>query len=130
MAREMNNKTELSNQGLDSRIEDLGFSVRVINCLKGHDINTLRDLILTKGETLLKFRNFGAKCINEVWNFLSVLGLRLGTPENELSYISETVLDKLRDKNNDIEDSQDKSSTYQLSSASSFSSLIAFARFI
>lgn len=112
MAREMNNKTELSNQGLDSRIEDLGFSVRVINCLKGHDINTLRDLILTKGETLLKFRNFGAKCINEVWNFLSVLGLRLGTPEKELSYISETVLDKLRDKNNDIEDSQDKSARH------------------
>ncbi|HPE67862.1 MAG TPA: DNA-directed RNA polymerase subunit alpha [Thermotogota bacterium] len=52
---------------LESRsIEDLGLSVRSLNCLKRDKINTIGDLLSHSVADLLKIRNFGQKSLDEV----------------------------------------------------------------
>lgn len=47
-------------------IEDLKLSVRVYNCLKRAGIDTVEQLSRMPDEELMKLRNFGIGCLNEV----------------------------------------------------------------
>ncbi len=48
------------------KIEDLKLSVRVYNCLKRAGIDTVEQLCRMTDEELMKLRNFGVGCLNEV----------------------------------------------------------------
>ena len=47
-------------------IIDLNFSCRLYNCLHRKGIDTLDELINTEPKDLLKIRNFGPNCLNEL----------------------------------------------------------------
>lgn len=64
---------------LATPIRDLDFSYRTHNCLKLAGIETLGDLIKNKPQDLLRFRNFGKKCLYEVEDIIEQKGLILGT---------------------------------------------------
>ena len=53
-------------------------SVRVLNCLKSADINTLGELVQFKRSDLFKFRNFGHKSIAEIDVLFRKLSKRFG----------------------------------------------------
>ena len=65
-------------QVLQSRLSDLGLSVRAFNCLKAADIETLGDLVVYNKNDLLKFRNFGKKSLAELEELLASKGLEFG----------------------------------------------------
>ena len=50
-------------QLLKTKLVDLDFSVRALNCLKAADVETLGDLVPFNKNDLLKFRNFGKKSL-------------------------------------------------------------------
>lgn len=51
----------------DTKVEELGFSTRTINCLKRAGIKTLGELWSAYKEgRLIKIRNFGMRCLKEV----------------------------------------------------------------
>jgi len=53
---------------LQTKLSDVGLSVRAYNCLRAADIDTFADLVsYTRGE-LMKLRNFGRKSLNEIDN--------------------------------------------------------------
>ena len=58
-------------------IANIGFSCRTVNCLQRANIFTLDELLTHSEEDLLKIRNFGRKCIEEVNDFLLKSKLRL-----------------------------------------------------
>jgi DNA-directed RNA polymerase subunit alpha len=62
---------------LDRSIEELELSVRATNCLKGANINTIRDLVSRSESEMLKMKNFGRKSLNEVMEILQTWGLSL-----------------------------------------------------
>jgi len=62
---------------MQTRIEDLDFSVRTYNCLKKEKIDTLGLLVENSAEDLMAIRNFGAKSLNEVVAKLGELSLAL-----------------------------------------------------
>lgn len=75
-------KTEygtLSNEILNTPIDNFDISVRVINCMRNVDIITIRDLIQYKREDFLKFRNFGKVSLAELDNLIKSLGLNYNT---------------------------------------------------
>jgi len=51
---------------MEMGLEDLELSARSLNCLKGSNIKTVRDLISASKEDLIKYKNFGQKSLNEV----------------------------------------------------------------
>lgn len=51
----------------------ISFSVRVINRLMGNDITTVAALLKTAPADLMKLKNFGRNCLDEVTNFCSSL---------------------------------------------------------
>lgn len=51
---------------LDMLIEDLGLSVRSLNCLKRDSIKTVRNLIEYSEDDLMKLKNFGQKSLVEI----------------------------------------------------------------
>ncbi len=57
---------EFSSDYLDNNIEELGLSVRSFNCLKRSGINTVRDLVNKTPEDIMKVRNLGKKCLEEI----------------------------------------------------------------
>ena len=59
------------------RIDDLELSVRTINCLKMRGINTLGALTAWSEKELLRIKNFGQRCLNEVNEMLSQFDLSL-----------------------------------------------------
>ena len=63
---------------LDTRTEDLEFSVRSSNCLREMGIFTVRDLIIKTENDLLRTKNFGRKSLQEIKDVLSSIGLSLG----------------------------------------------------
>jgi len=63
---EMERKEEPASAALDMNIEDMEFSSRSLNCLKGAGVKTVRDLISYSEAELMKFKNFGAKSLTEV----------------------------------------------------------------
>jgi hypothetical protein len=59
-------------------ITNLKLSVRTYNCLQAKGIRTVGDLIQRSEHELLRFRNFGRSCLNEVKQKLASLGCTLG----------------------------------------------------
>jgi len=62
---------------LETRVEELDFSVRTFNCLRREGIGSVGELIQKTGEELLGIRNFGKKSLAEVQDKLRSLGLSL-----------------------------------------------------
>lgn len=63
----------------DVKIIDLPFSVRVLNCLRSADIETLGDLLRVSPTSLLKLRNFGRKSLRELDEFFAKNGYEWGS---------------------------------------------------
>jgi RNA polymerase sigma factor (sigma-70 family) len=66
---------------LDTKIVDLGLSVRATNCLVRSDIPTLRELVKKSDADLLRVRNLGRHSYEEITAKLEELGLRTKEPE-------------------------------------------------
>jgi len=62
---------------LDTRVEDMDFSVRTFNCLRKAGVTTVGELIERTESDLMQIRNFGRKSLNEVKAKLKELGLSL-----------------------------------------------------
>ena len=63
---------------LDKKVDELELSVRSYHCLHGADINTIGDLVQRDEDSMLKYRNFGRKSLNELIQKLDELDLRFG----------------------------------------------------
>ncbi|MEE8638278.1 MAG: DNA-directed RNA polymerase subunit alpha [Candidatus Margulisiibacteriota bacterium] len=74
---EAEGKVEVSESVLEMNIEDLELSARSLNCLKKADIKSVEELISNSVEDLMKFKNFGAKSLDEVRDKLSEYKLTL-----------------------------------------------------
>lgn len=71
----------MDNDKMNITIEALNPMVRTYNCLKRAGINTVGDIVkLSMGE-LCQIRNMGRKCIEEIEEKLSELGLELRKDE-------------------------------------------------
>jgi len=62
---------------LEARVEDMGLSVRAVNCLLREGIQTVRQLVDKTEQELMSFRAFGRGCLNEVQAKLRANGLSL-----------------------------------------------------
>jgi len=62
---------------LQTRIEDLDFSVRTSNCLRREGIGTIEELIRRTESDLMAIRNFGRKSLQEVRDKLATMDLAL-----------------------------------------------------
>ncbi len=62
---------------LQTRVEDLDFSVRTMNCLRREGISTVGELVQRTESDLMAIRNFGRKSLQEVKDKLSGMGLEL-----------------------------------------------------
>jgi DNA-directed RNA polymerase subunit alpha len=62
---------------LDTRVEDLGLSVRAVNCLLREQVQTVRQLADKTEEELMSYRAFGRGCLAEVQEKLASLNLSL-----------------------------------------------------
>lgn len=56
----------------------LDIGVRSFHCLTNAGILTIGDLVVKQESDLLKIKNFGVKCLNEIKEELTEHGLRLG----------------------------------------------------
>ncbi len=65
-------------QLLKTKLEDLGISVRALNCLKAAEVNTLGELVQYNKSQLMKFRNFGKKSMDELEKLVEEKGLTFG----------------------------------------------------
>ena len=68
---------------LQTRIEDLDFSVRTMNCLRREGIATVGELIQRSESDLMAIRNFGRKSATEVRDKLASMGLKLAGDTGE-----------------------------------------------
>jgi DNA-directed RNA polymerase subunit alpha len=68
---------------LDMPVENLGLSVRSLNCLKRAGVRTVGDLVQYNEEDVMKLKNFGQKSLDEIKDKLVEygLGLRPSTAE-------------------------------------------------
>jgi len=67
----------------DVKLIDLGFSVRVLNCLKSANIKTLGDLLRVSASSLLKIEGFGKKSLDEIREFYEKRGYVFGSERLE-----------------------------------------------
>lgn len=72
---EFSEEDQTMRQLLRRSIDDIGLSVRALNCLKAGEISTVADLVSKAKEELLKYRNFGVKSLSEIEVVLGKLGL-------------------------------------------------------
>ena len=64
---------------LTKSVFDLDLSVRALGCLKAAQVDTIGDLVKFEKETLMKFRNFGKKTLQELIDIVEIdLGLSFG----------------------------------------------------
>jgi DNA-directed RNA polymerase subunit alpha len=63
---------------LNMGFEELGLSIRAINCLESEGMRTVRELVVNTEEQLLLVRNFGTLQLKDVKERLQQYGLRLG----------------------------------------------------
>ena len=69
---------------LNKKVEDLEMTMRVLNCLKQENIDTVEDLVKkTKGE-MLRIPNFGYCSLNEVTSILEDMNLKLNMSDEDL----------------------------------------------
>jgi len=74
---------------LQTRIEDLDFSVRTSNCLRREGISTVGELVQRTENDLMAIRNFGRKSLVEVQDKLAGMDLSLASDsEDELADVS------------------------------------------
>ena len=71
---------------LFTRVEELDFSARSLNCLEKANIKYLGDLIQLSEEDLLNLENFGKRSLNEVRDVVSSFNLKLGEEINKDLY--------------------------------------------
>ena len=62
---------------LQTRVEDLDFSVRTSNCLRREGITTVGELVQRTESDLMAIRNFGRKSLQEVKDKLATMDLKL-----------------------------------------------------
>jgi hypothetical protein len=67
------------NDMLYKKIEDLGLSVRSLNCLHGENITLVSELVKLTEKQVLKTRNLGKKQLSEIEDALARHGLEFGT---------------------------------------------------
>jgi len=65
-------------KNLFTRIDDIDFSVRTMNCLKNDNITFIGDLVTRTQSYLLRTPNFGQRSLNEIKNVLDGMSLYLG----------------------------------------------------
>jgi len=65
---------------LQTRVEDLDFSVRTSNCLRREGITTVGELVQRTESDLMAIRNFGRKSLQEVKDKLATMSLELASP--------------------------------------------------
>ena len=65
-------------QLLKTKLIDMDFSVRALNCLKAAEVDTLGDLVSFNKNDLMKFRNFGRKSLTELEELVILKGLSFG----------------------------------------------------
>lgn len=63
---------------LNIPIEDLGLSIRPLNCLKAAEIDVLGELVVFNKADLIKFRNMGKKSLQEIEQAVISKGLWFG----------------------------------------------------
>ena len=73
------NEEKKEDVNLKTKIVDLDISIRLLNCLKAGNIETLADLISYQKHDLLKIRNFGKRSLTEVEDLLISKGLKFGS---------------------------------------------------
>ncbi len=86
LGAEVHSNVRTSPDGVDPALEkkmnmniaELHLSVRASNCLESEGILTVRDLVLKDEDSLMEVRNFGDTTLQEVYDKLGELGLRLG----------------------------------------------------
>ena len=66
---------------LQTKVEDLDFSVRTMNCLRREGIATVGELVARTEEDLMAIRNCGRKSLQEVKDKLASMSLRLAGEE-------------------------------------------------
>ena len=71
---------------LDTPVEDLELSVRSATSLRVANIRSIGDLVQKSDEEVLKIRNIGKKCLDEIKNKLTEMELKLGM--KDVSYTS------------------------------------------
>lgn len=64
---------------VDVPIHTLPFSVRLINCLRSADINTIGDLLRVSKASLMKINCLGKKCLDEIKDYYAANGYEFGT---------------------------------------------------
>ena len=74
---------------LDQPVDELELSVRAANCLKAANIRTIGELVSREVSTMLKFRNFGRKSLQELENVLADRGLSFGMDIMNLTEVDE-----------------------------------------
>jgi DNA-directed RNA polymerase subunit alpha len=77
LGAEAEKREEVPESVLEMNIEDLELSARSLNCLKKAGIRTVGELISNSEGELMKFKNFGAKSLDEVRKKLSEYKLAL-----------------------------------------------------
>ena len=76
--QDSSNKTDQADSDfLLRRIETLGFSVRVTNCMKNNNVTTLGDLLEVLESDVRQWRSLGSTGLREIKTTLEGLGLRL-----------------------------------------------------
>ncbi len=60
---------------LASPVENLGLSVRALNCLRNNSVSTLGELVAVDREEMSKWRNLGSIGLKEIEDMLGSLGL-------------------------------------------------------
>jgi DNA-directed RNA polymerase subunit alpha len=68
---------------LQTRIEDIDFSVRTSNCLRREGITTTGELVQRTESDLMAIRNFGRKSLQEVKDKLAGMDLALASESDE-----------------------------------------------
>lgn len=56
-------------------IEELGISARTYSCLKRHSVNTTKDLCNLTIDDVIRIRNLGRRCLEELLAKMKELGL-------------------------------------------------------
>lgn len=68
---------------LAAQIAELDLSVRTYNCLRRAGLRTIGDLTGKSREDLMRVRNIGRKCLEEIDEKLAMQGLKLAEPDAE-----------------------------------------------
>jgi DNA-binding CsgD family transcriptional regulator len=70
--------TTIMRQKLETKITEVALPIRVLNCLRKAEIETLADLVSSNRKHLLKFQNFGRKSLATLEYFMQNEGLYWG----------------------------------------------------